>query len=456
MIYQPQLSEEYLALCQIIPAPQGWKGCSSKLWNQLEVRHEKIEKELRIREMVFTYLAGIPESFLNLVALKCEIDPFNLSDPRELEGKLVDVLADEYLSMTDQRWLTDVFLLDAFVKNKHHRPVRRVAEAIIGKDRFKYCEKVCGRDNDALRLALCSIAYFLDPTNLTLIYLYERAERFGYNRYNLIPNDNVVIQQGIDLGKVDQQVVESALKALDQITGQKVISRCFGIYTESHRVTVFVKRQFRPAKIVEADQTLFGDEADPIVLRFSDRLLELEERSEQQISHAPVGKRIADEIATLLISKNARYEEVVSKTEVTNLRLFLDNLREDLDDALHLVEITLSQAPIPGQPKLSIRGNELKDLKPSLQALKEKGVDLLADPGLISRLVVSFRWASSVLGGKTADHQFTLHLHKFDPEQFVIRYSQMIVETEKREAFEKYIKAHYGIIASPKTSRGRP
>ncbi len=451
MPYQPQLNEEILALENILPMPKQWAGSSEQLWNQLEVRREKIEPELQIREMVCKYIGEIPQSFLKVVALRCELNP---TASGGLESELIGAVADEYMGMIDKAWLKDIFFLNAFVQNKHHAPIRRAAEAIIGKERMASCDSYFKGDQDAIRLALCSVAYFQNPANLTLIYIYERAERFGYTRYKLVSldSDSGQVPLEADINRVDTQQVEKALKEVDQLTGQRVPSSCVGIYPEDQRITVFVKRQFRPDKIPEADRTVFGDRADPIVLRFSNRMLQLEERSEQRIAKMPAGKRIADQIAGSIFCRRVQYEEIVSRTHIDRLKSFLSILGANEDDRLELVELVLPQAPIYGQPQLSLKGSA-DALRKSLGALAEKGFTLL-QPALIGRLVVNFRWNRPTPGKENAAHQFTLHLLRFDDQHFTVKYSGG-TGTDERDAFEKYLEKQYEIIASPKTGRGK-
>jgi len=306
--------------------------------------------------------------------------------------------------------------------------------------------------------------YYREPSQLRLLMLFGRGEAIGYRRYSLVPKAfegetpgseeaaeqaALRIQQGVDIRAIEIEVINQVLEAFEARRGAKRRSVCFGIHKNGGGETpsIFILRDLREAYIREVDRTLFGDEAELVVLRVSDRMRTIEEHSEKDI-----GPRIADALAAhLLGDSNVEYLEDKSRSNLENLNHLIEALREGRDDSLRLQEIYLKHAPIEQSPALILRCDKSADLSAPLRFLAGNNIRLLEDMDDIRNISVVF--ARELPNGKTQSYIFKLFFERIRPGQYFVRYSKRGAgaPVEFRRQFERYLKEHYNVQAIPGT-----
>ena len=358
-------------------------------------------------------------------------------------------------------WGQDLFCLIEFIRNRRHDAIEIISKSLLPAIICELVEER-GLDDNSKRLFYAMQVYYREPTQLRLLMLFDRAERGGYTRYSLVPKafegdepvaDEIAeqaamkIQEGVDLGTLSEPMINEVLREFEARRGGNRRSTCFGIhFMEDGQIAfVFIMRQFREAYIREVERTIFGDEAELIILRLRDRLRTLEERSEKNI-----GAAIAGDVASHLLGRaKVEYLEDQTRTTRTDLERLIQALRQRNDEALRLQEVYLRYAPIAQNPVLILRCEKDADLSASLGYLEQRNVRLLDDFQDIRSINVVYH--PEVATRRTRSYIFQLFLESVTHEHYFVRYSQRGVPTDIRRRFERHLRENYNVRIAPST-----
>jgi hypothetical protein len=427
-------------------------------WNQLEVRIDRIVEESQDVELVEGRLSSrLGISMLQTLCLW-------LGLPAELnKTDLTGALSEQFANNPTSPWSQDILSLLDFVHNRRHSSIETISESLLPQETFDLIQH-SEIDAHSKRFAYAMQVYYNEPLQLRLLMLFERGEAIGYSRYSLVPKafegeESIPeeaaeqaaerIQQGVDIQTIEVEKVNQALESFEARRGANRRSVCFGIHRDKVDETalIFILRDLREAYIREVDQTLFGDEAELVVLRVADRMRTIEEHSEKSI-----GPRIADALAAHLIGdSNIEYLEDQSRTDLEHLEHLIEILEKGRDDSLRLQEIYLRYAPIEQSPALILRCDKNTDLSAPLRFLRDNNIRLLEDLDNIRNISVVFE--RELPSGETQAYIFKLFFERVVPNQYFVRYSQRGVGApmEFRGHFESYLKENYNVQAIPGT-----
>lgn len=438
--------EQLPNLAEIEPLPEEY-------WNRLGVWYERVVKErLRNPGLVRDRLDNLGLGFLQ--ALRVWLD---LPTETGTTAALREALTTRIIEDPTQTWCQDLFLLMELVENRDHEAIGTISRALLPKE----VAQLIGEGvfiHRAQRLAYAMQMYYQNPADLALLVLFEKAERSSYTRYALvpqaedglqpIPEDEAEyaarrIQEGVDLSTLTVSEVDQALAKFEAGPRGGRHSACARILHEGDDSTlVFIRRVLREASIPEMDQTLFGDEAEIIVLKFGHSLRILEEHSAKGI-----GVSIAGAIASHLLQAKVEYLDDSTRTTREALDGFLTALHQDADERLRLVEIYLRQSPLEGSPILIVRCDKGASLAPTLDFLEGRQISLLEELDDVRYIGVA---VDRIVGHKRRPYIFKL---RFDPVagSYFVRYSRSRLPRHFRSQFERWLRETYNVRAIPAT-----
>ncbi len=453
MVDHSDFAQLFVAL---LPELQNVPGQSDTFWNQLEVRAGRIRAELHDVELVKERLSsrlgvGMLQALCLWVGLPATSN----------RAALAEALGQQLAGNPDALWSQDMFCLLDFVYNRRHDSIETISKSLLPQDTFDLIQQ-SGIDAHSKRFAYAMQVYCREPSRLRLQMVFERGEAIGYRRYSLVPKvpegetpvseeaaeqAALRIQQGVDIQDIEIEVVNQVLEAFEARRGARRRSVCFAIHKNGGGETalIFILRDLREAYIREVDQTLFGDEAELVVLRVLDRVRTIEEHSEKDI-----GPMIADALAAhLLGDSNVEYLEDKSRTDLEYLNHLIEALRDCRDDSLRLQEIHLRHAPFEQSPTLILRCDKSTDLSAPLRFLAGHNIHLLEDMDDIRNVSVVF--ARELPNGEIQSYIFRLFFERIAPAQYFARYSQRGAgaPVEFRRQFERYLKEQYNVQAIP-------
>ncbi|MBK8048719.1 MAG: hypothetical protein IPK16_17305 [Anaerolineales bacterium] len=354
------------------------------------------------------------------------------------------LLAREMRQRHTAPWSRTLLLIMELLQNRRHDSVAAAGRLLLRVDAIAAIEGA-GFTPRGLRLAYALAAYGQDPDDLTLIALYERAERCSFARYSLaLPPDDADggAQRPSDAlaSSFNRATVDAALHEFEANSGGGGRSLCLRVLQEPDAgFLVFANRVLREVGIHELDSTAFTDEAELLVLKFSPDLAQLEAHSTRRI-----GAKIGETIASKLLGQPVVYVDSAVINPDAVVRRLVDRLQSDSTSALELTEVQLRQAPIAGSPALTLRSQDGRSLNRALTAFSDCGIELLSDLDNIRSLSVSFR----ATHGDTAPHQFKLRLLR-TTGGIHVQYTSAQTARRTRPQFEEHLKQTYGIAATP-------
>jgi hypothetical protein len=322
--------------------------------------------------------------------------------------------------------------------------IETVARAMLPETTVELVEDA-GFVSNGRRLAYALKVYHLDPADLSLLVLFEEAERAGYTRYSLVsaaeggsePSAGAqLVKKGMDLAALTVPVVDRALQSLGRRR-----SLCARVLQERDgSAVVFIYHMLREASIPEIDRTLFGDEVETIVLRFKDRIRFVEERST-----SGAGAQIAGTIASHLLGVKAKYVAETGATTQDGLDRLLTTLTRDGDERLRLVEVSLRQSPLAGAPTLLLRCDKSGSLAATVRALEERQIHLLEELEDVEQIGLAM---DDLKASRKRTYIFRL---QFEPrkESYLVRYSCGRLPTQLRNQFEVHMEERYDVRVVP-------
>lgn len=452
---------DYTEIAQVfvaeLPHVVDLKSRPTQFWNQLKVWVERIVSSLQDSDHVRNRLSTLDVPLLQAICIWAGSEPPLPSTKTGLVDALVEAIAIDPTTP----WCQDLFCLIDCVRYRRHDAIEVISKSLLPAPVYELIN-TGGFKADSKRLAYTMRVYYQEPTQLRLLMLFERAARAGYTRYSLIPKafegdkpiaDEIAdraavqIQQGIALSTLTTPVINKVVEEFEARRGGNRRSICFDMHLmENEQVAlVFIMRQFREAYIREVERTIFGDEAELIVLRLGDRLRTLEERSEKKI-----GAAIAGDIAShLLEGAKVEYLEDQARTTRTDLERLIQTLRQGNDESLRLQEVYLRHAPIAQSPVLILRCEKDTDLSAPLDYLEQRNLRLLDDLRDIRNINVVYHLEAAT--GKTPPYIFQLFLERVTHERYFVRYSQRGVPTDIRRRFERHLRENCNVKVAPST-----
>ena len=433
-------SDKAQAFADGLPNPNTLKPQSTEFWNRLRIWHSRVlEERIRDPDLVERRLKSLGKSFLQAMCLWVGLP---------IEGatvtQLVSNLHGAASKVPPPLWFQDIFLLLELVQGKSHQVIENVARAMLPEATIELVESG-GFTSSGSRVAYAMQVYYVDPADLSLLVLFEEAERVGYTRYSLVPEveggpepsaDAETVRKGLDLSALTVPVVDRALQSLGR--RRSLCARV--LYEKDGSAVVFIYHMLREASIPEIDRTLFGDEVETIVLRFKDRIRFVEERSQ-----SGAGAVIAGTIASHLLGAKARYVAKTGATPRQALDRLLDTLTRDGDERLRLVELNLRQSPLAGAPTLLLRCDKSGSLAATVRSLEERQISLLEELEDVEQIGLAM---DDVTGSRKRSYIFRLQFERVDGS-YLVRYSCGRLPTRLRTRFEVHLEERYDVRTVP-------
>ncbi len=441
MFEEPSNSDFAESFAALLPDFRTVSGQSEKYWNQLEVRTDDLIENLQDIEAISDRLksASIGMSMIQAIC-------YWIGSPRSREDATA-FLGKQLAENASAKWSQDLLCLMKFVYNRRYDAIQTICRSLLPENIFKLIFN-SSIDESSKRLAYAMQVYYSQPARLQLLLLFEKVEMVGYNRYRLVEHnpsggDSRYVKNRISIKKLNKEIVNQILAAFEEAQKSKRRSTCLDIHHENNTALIFILREFRENHIREVDQTVFGDEAELVVLKMSDQMHVLEEHSEQEI-----GPKIgASLVMHFLKDKNVTYKREAILTKYENLQTLIRVLQEGSDEKVCLHEIHLEHSPLPDSPVLILRVNSNgtgKELSGALKCLTEKNIQPLEDIKKLRSLGLRFLHIESNI--------FKLEFEEHKSDQYLVRYylPGAGVSTETRRAFEHYLKEKYQITVVPK------
>jgi len=239
---------------------------------------------------------------------------------------------------------------------------------------------------------------------------------------------------------MNEAAVDAVLAAFEQQSGGRGRSLCLRVLPENDNCIVFIHRVLREASIHELERTLFGDEAELIVLKFGPACEVLEEHSTRGI-----GRQVGAAIASHLIGRHAVYADDRAVNAREAIAGFLAYLQEgNSGDALCLVELQLRQAPLDGSPALILRSQHGRPLAPALAAFAVHEIRLLDDLDDVRSISVAF----TRQGAPETPHLFRIRFDRAG-DDLLLHYTGAQSSRRLRQHFEAYLREVHGISVVP-------
>lgn len=349
-------------------------------------------------------------------------------------------LARHLAQNASQPWAQTLLLIAHLMQNRRYDAVSAASRLLLPPAALG-AVRAAGLTARGERLALALLLYGENPEHLTLLTLYERAERFGYARHLAALNGCAGNMPAAAAQPFDRAGVNCALEGFEQSARGGGRSLCLAVLASDDGAhIVFIRRVLREATIQELDRTLFGDEAELIVLKFSQRLQVLEEHSTRG-----VGLAIGEAIASRLLDHPVHYVSDDTLTPESAVRTFLEQVQDAGNDAaLWLIELHLRQAPLDGSPSLTLRSPYDRPLGGALQALADHQIHLLDDLHNIRSITLAFCPPAN----GPSPHQFKVAF-AHTAEGVVLHYSGAQSSLALRKEFEQHLEDAYAVAVIP-------
>lgn len=422
-------------------------GQPKEYWNQLEIRTDDLVENLQDVETICERLksTSIGPDMIQAICLW-----IGCPCPQE---DAVAFLGRQLAENTTAKWGKDLFCLMRLVYNRRYDAIETICRSLLPENIFDLIFK-SSIDAPSKRLAYAMQVYYRNPDQLQLLLLFEKVEMIGYNRHRLVECDSDGkshrhISKGISTQELNKEIVTQTLEAFEENHKSKRRSTCLDIHHENDTALIFILREFRENSIREVDQTVFGDEAELIVLKISDQMCLLEEHSEQEI-----GLKIAQSMAMHFFkNKNIAYKREDTLTREEDLQKLIMVLQTGGDHSVCLHEIHMEYAPLQDSPTLILRAHPKgmgKELSGVLKFLTEKNIKPLEDIKKLRSL--GLRFTSPLSDSDRQSNIFKLQFEEHKPHQYLVHYylPGAGVSIETRQAFERYLKQNYHVTVVPK------
>lgn len=432
-----------------------------RFWNELGLWESRIIEEMQSLDWMATKLSRYDRTFLDAVA-----EWLDITVEKPTIALLAQKLSKEALA-TGERWAKTLFLVDALVHNRSHQAIDQIGAHLLSQH-ITESLAAASLSPRSKRLLIALHIYANNPSDLELMLLYERSERYRYNRYvihthssgqgqiaapqpgtlrhpsQILPEEANRSRAAAEnhIGSITVDLVNQALVTFEAGRRGGRHSRCLHVLHDSDgRAVVFIRRVLRQRSIAELDQTIFGDEAETIVLKFRHDMHVIEERSTEQI-----GVFIAQEIAHLCLGTEVAYVQDNTFSETPDVKRLFSTLRQGDDPALTLVEVHLASAPLPGSPLMMLRGSQAHPIGQAIDTLADKGLDLVQQVEDIHQIGIGFLGEHS---GNPFTYIFKVRFEKGAGEQIRLSYFTAQSSSIICQKFESHMRENHDIRVLP-------
>ncbi|WP_263789497.1 hypothetical protein [Salinibacter sp.] len=418
-------------------------------WGSLEVNAQRIRQEAADEDWVLDEISAFPVTLLRTLSLWLGVD--HKQTKKGLLSDLAGHIADD---TSDTARLT-IPLLREYVREKREGPIERLARHTLPEPYFRRLTGDDVRITTKKHLMVLSL-FFEKKERLRTLMLYNRAERAGYVRHELRPDDEAedsgddeyeqvlsTIKEADTSSKITQENVNEALSAYEDSQGGRE-SRCFDVFEDvsgQEGKLVFILRSQGEEHIRQVDGYLFTDRADFFVIRLQDdvRVIDTHPRIRWDASlSAGVVGRVIDE-------PDVEYVQQREPTPKDNIESFLRVLKKDEDSRVQLYELDLEDAPISESPRFILRGEKETSLTSAIRDLETNNVRVLDKVDDINLVGVSF---DTDLGTEGA-YIFKFYILRDQEGNYFLPYSDAVKATDACRQFENYLSEHYGVHVFP-------
>ena len=324
-----------------------------------------------------------------------------------------------------------LLLVDEVMEGKRACSIEQVArgrlspEALAASQRPTLVPGLTSYDRRALMWRL----YLADPTNLELVFHFDRLQRKGVARMvaggappinGTKPGDFLTLptlQRLLDGFETEQDTMRQ--------------SHCAAVLNGDGHYRVFIKRDTSPAFVSHGPKNTFGFKREWIGLVFEPDL-----RRVKICSATPtVPPQLADRIASSFFGVPVAYEDEVVETPAGTVAAFLSSLLTD-PERLPLVELVVKECGLDGSPQLRLSAPGGTSIAPAVRQLG----GLVGDPlGSIDKIASIKVWA--------CDKRVKLVFERVDDSGagYVVRYADQPLTSSERRAFEERMWRDHGI-----------
>lgn len=428
---------------------------SDEFWNQLGVNAPRIINDINSPDYFQSSLSLLGVGGLRPLCLWLG------EDPHQGKDDLIDSIKDVCGPETGAQGGQTIALINEFLKGKRYDAVENFSRILLSDGIFNLIHS-SGIDSSSKRFFYGLWSFIDNPYNLLILMFFESAERAGYKRFTLVPRfedssgstldeetaeeASRVINRGIEQGILNVGFVNDVLEKYERRQGEKE-SLCYEVFEDQtiQSTQLFILRFFREAHIRELDEVVFGEEAEEVVLRFSNDLRTLEEHST-----SGVGLDIAEAIAKdVFDNQHIKYLQATQMTAQEDLDEFINVLVRDNDVNLRLREIYLKTAPIDGSPQLIIRCEKDNTLSAPIRFLEQQDISLLDDFQNIRSIKVAFGLQNN--NDDQNMYSFTIYWKTLRSQDYFLPYSSPPIPTKLRVQFEEYLKEEHNVRIVPGT-----
>lgn len=476
----PESTDWIKTIVLLLPPTSSVPSRPALFWERLGVWHEQIVKRSeRDEEWITERLAKLDYKFLSAVTqwMGSTVEHPTL---RNLAASFTkEVLVQLAIKSPTERAAT-LLMLDLLLHGRSHRAVADMGQLLLPPSVVEALSQ-SPLNPRSQRLLTAFLIYCEEPENLQLVMLYERAERYRYNRYTMVPQieeNGTVRLDGAEFappqkaghrnlahrrsasfqdkenvrgtsdteagvrGTIALEVINNALRRFESGPSGGRNSVCLRVLNHSDGATmVFIYRNLQQRSISEMTRTLFGEQVETIVLKFYRKYQILEARSTKGIGHL-----IAQSIVTEILGQRVRYIDDAKRTPLPALRRFVAAIRHGEDPKLKLVEVYLSSAPLPESPNLILRGTREHPLTRTIDFLEQRDCLLFEDLEDVRHVGVAF---STDDCGQAVSHLFKLRFDIQAVEWAVTRYLTTHANSRICSAFESHLLNCYDVTAIP-------
>ncbi|MEM7125925.1 MAG: hypothetical protein AAF702_06340 [Chloroflexota bacterium] len=441
---------------------------SSIYWERLGIWHGQIlGKQMVDEAWMASQLLKLDHTLLSVLAQWLGID-LERATMEKMANRIAALAVEHLLHGSAGGWAEMLFLLDALMHGRSHQALEEMARLLLNQEvaELLILSPLTQRSR---RLTIATLIYLQNPDDLQLVVLYERSERFNYNRFVMVQDEEWINAPSQARREVPTPATEKRLQRSDGIERttkspkatilskadvNQVLaafengpkggrhSTCLRVLSQSMGpVMLFIYRNLQQKSINEIHRTLFGEEVEFIVLKFHRQLRSLEERSTKGI-----GRLIGQAIAAAQLGQPVTYINDDAQTALPALRRLLSSLRYGEDKKLILLEVHLSHAPIPGSPTLVIRGSRQQPLETTLDYLEDQGLPLLDELASLRHISLVYE---AVANSRSRSNIFKIRIDECTAESVIARYLGTHASSQMCKSFETYLREEYHVTAIP-------
>lgn len=440
-----------------IPDHSNLQPKDNTFWNMLEVRVERVIPQLHDVNYVARQLERLNTSFTRAILEWVGVEP-------EIWG--LDALADIVCRRGDEVWVQSVFLLLEFCENRRYESFRTAARELLSDEYFALIDERF--DHMQTNRLLLALRVFCEaPEKLKFLLLWDSVDARTYRRYSLVPvipdanhddTDNHPlttseieqrIASGVELDQITEAIVNSILSDFETKSSSRRQSNCQGLLLtdEGESGWIFIKRQLKESYLTEVNRTVFADEAELIIIRFRNKMREIDIKFELKETI-----ELAARIPAHFLDAPVEYIPTNETASDASIQRFLTVLLDESDNTLKLMEVDNVDLPLEGNPRLILRGDKATGIAQAIKHLEEHhALSLLSSLNNLNSIKLSYVSLVPTRRQNRASYIITVYLQQLSTDnRYFISYSTR-APLRDRTAFEEYMLSRYDIRIVPRT-----